>query len=326
MGLITRRQTLRGIGALGIGALAAGCSSSDGVDAATPTAPPRTSTPLPSFSPTRTAAAPTSTAGGATVTATQTPRATTPSTPTSAAPTSTPTQPAIATDTPAPSPTAAAPTATSTGEVAPTEALTPTATETVGAPSCILSPEQTQGPYFLDLDLLRRDIREDRNGLQMRLVIQLVDVDTGCSAIRDALIDVWHADASGVYSGFAGQLGGVDTRGKTFLRGTQVTDAAGKVEFTSIYPGWYPGRALHVHLKAYLDSATLLTSQLYFPEDATALVYSQAPYSFRGLPDTSNEEDGLIGSGGVESLSDVIVAVAEESGGYVASIVIGVSR
>jgi protocatechuate 3,4-dioxygenase beta subunit len=187
--------------------------------------------------------------------------------------------------------------------------------------SCVLTPQQILGPFFLDLGLARTDIREDRTGARLRLALQLVEAD-GCAPIRDAVVNVWHADALGVYSGFAGQPGGVDTTGQTFLRGFQMTDAAGRVELTTIYPGWYTGRTVHIHVRIHLDATTVLVSQLYFPESVTDAVHAQPPYSTHGPRDTTNATDGIAGNG----LDDLLLDVVEEDGGYAGSIVLGVSN
>jgi protocatechuate 3,4-dioxygenase beta subunit len=106
-------------------------------------------------------------------------------------------------------------------------------------------------------------------------------------------VDIWHCDADGIYSGFTGQLGGLDTTGQQFLRGAQITNAEGLAVFRSIYPGWYPGRTTHIHFKVRPTPSTEATSQLYFPEDVNALVYAGAPYDVRGQKDTSNEADAI---------------------------------
>ena len=103
-----------------------------------------------------------------------------------------------------------------------------------------LSPEQTEGPYHIDLDEVRGDITEDREGAPLRLRIEVLDADL-CAPLQDAAVEVWHADAAGAYSGVG------SFAGETFLRGTRMTGADGVAEFRTIYPGWYPGRAVHVH-------------------------------------------------------------------------------
>lgn len=188
-----------------------------------------------------------------------------------------------------------------------------------GPATCTLYPEQMEGPFFLDLDLLRSDITEGRPGAPLTLALQVVTAGA-CLAIGNAVVDVWHCDAGGIYSGFAGQLGGVVTRGERFLRGSQVTDAQGRVTFRTIYPGWYPGRTTHVHFKVHLGSTREATSQLYFPEEVTAAVYRTAPYAARGPKDTSNARDGL-----ARSARPPPATVTRDASGYRASLVIGVA-
>src|SRR5205085_10558214 len=126
--------------------------------------------------------------------------------------------------------------------------------------ACVLTPEVTEGPYYLDLNKVRSDITEGKGGAPLDLKLTVVDA-TGCTPIKDAAIDVWHCDAGGVYSGFsqasAGGPGGSQstTDNQTFLRGTQVTDASGLAEFQTIYPGWYRGRAVHIHMKVHVGGS-----------------------------------------------------------------------
>jgi protocatechuate 3,4-dioxygenase beta subunit len=152
------------------------------------------------------------------------------------------------------------------------------------APSCVLTPEQTEGPFYFDVDKIRGDIREDTDGTELRLAIRVRDAQE-CEPIRNAVVDIWHCDALGSYSGFTEQ--------GTFLRGAQVTNAEGIVEFTTVYPGWYMGRTVHIHAKVHIDNTTALTTQLYFDEDVTAAVYEQEPYSSRTGRDTFNDDDGI---------------------------------
>lgn len=287
---LSRRQALQQLGVLGAGAVAAACGNghSGSTPAATPT---RTLTPT---------SAPTSV-----------PSATTMPTRTS---TRLPSPTATATSEPTELPTS---TASPTPEI-PTPSATPTATVTPEQMSCVLTPQQTLGPFFIDVGLVRSDVREDRAGTPLRLALQLVDAD-GCAPIRDAVVNIWHADAAGAYSGFAGQPGGIDTRGETFLRGYQVTDANGRVEFTTIYPGWYTGRTVHIHVRIHLDSTTVLVSQLYFPDALTAAVHATSPYDTRGQADTTNATDAIARNG----LDDLLLDIVEESGGYAGSIVLG---
>jgi protocatechuate 3,4-dioxygenase beta subunit len=187
------------------------------------------------------------------------------------------------------------------------------------AAACTLYPQQTEGPYYLDRDLLRRDITGGRPGLPLGLDLRIVSAAT-CAALADVAVDVWHCDAGGVYSGYPGQLGGADTRGETFLRGTQVSGADGRVRFDTVYPGWYPGRTTHVHFKVHVG-AREATSQLYFPEEVTAAVYAKPPYAARRQKDTSNAADGVTRSGGLPPLA----APRAHGSGYVATVTIAVA-
>jgi protocatechuate 3,4-dioxygenase beta subunit len=147
--------------------------------------------------------------------------------------------------------------------------------------SCALTPEMTEGPYYVDADAVRRDIRAGRDGTTLRLAIRVRDSD--CEPLADALVDIWHCDAAGAYS----------TEADPFLRGTQVTDRDGVVEFTTIYPGWYRGRTVHIHAKVHLDASTVLTTQLFFDDDVTAAVFEREPYSSNPGRDQFNDSDGL---------------------------------
>ena len=169
------------------------------------------------------------------------------------------------------------------------------------AASCAVTPQQTEGPYYFDADKIRRDIREDREGTPLRLALRVRDAGS-CEPLRDAVVDIWHADAGGAYSGFDGGGGGGGGPGgggggaqtaSRYLRGAQVTNGEGVVEFTTIYPGWYPGRTVHIHVKVHLDAQTVLTTQLYFEDALSDRVYAAQPYAARGRRDQGNESDGI---------------------------------
>ncbi|PNY82263.1 intradiol ring-cleavage dioxygenase [Deinococcus koreensis] len=177
-----------------------------------------------------------------------------------------------------------------------------------GLPGCVVRPALSEGPYFVESEPRRSDIRGDsKTGtrsagvpLTLDFVVSRVAVG-GCTPREGVLIDVWHCDALGVYSGVQGNTG-------DFLRGAQVTDAAGRARFTTIYPGWYPGRAVHIHFKLRtLDASGQatgeFTSQLFFPESVNAAVFAQAPYRQKGpVADTPNARDGLYRNGGNQLL------------------------
>lgn len=190
------------------------------------------------------------------------------------------------------------------------------------APACTLYPEQTEGPFYLDAKLLRRDITEGRSGTPLRLELRVVSA-TSCAALTGVAVDVWHCDAAGLYSGYRGQLGGVNSSGATFLRGTQVTDDEGRVVFATVFPGWYPGRTTHVHFKVHATATAEATSQIYFPEQVTSAVYESPPYRARGPKDTSNAADHIARTSRPEA--PLATVTGDAARGLVATVIVGVA-
>ncbi|CAN0587587.1 unnamed protein product, partial [Ectocarpus sp. 12 AP-2014] len=161
--------------------------------------------------------------------------------------------------------------------------------------ACIQLADVAEGPYYIDPDMVRPDIAGDRPGVPLEMKLQVVDTD--CRPLAGARVDVWHCDARGVYSEVPGPatVGQDDTRGDSFLRGTQGTDDRGIATFSTIYPGWYPGRTPHIHYKVFLDEFTVLTSQIFFPDALSDYLYkSVAPYNERAdTRDTINASDQI---------------------------------
>lgn len=198
----------------------------------------------------------------------------------------------------------------------------------VSSRSCLVTPEQTEGPYFSDFRLHRSDIRSDptdraiKPGVPLLLTLRVQTVDGGkCAPLPGAIVDVWHCDAEGIYSDV--QDSRVDTRGKKFLRGYQVTDANGFVRFNTIYPGAYPGRAVHVHFKVrskpYEARGSEFTSQLYFPDSISERVYANPSYGKEGAGFLKNGSDGLFRRGGQALMLDVV----SNQGGYAGTFEVG---
>lgn len=191
-----------------------------------------------------------------------------------------------------------------------TRAATATTLATVAAPSCIVRPTLTEGPYFVDEKLNRTDIRPDpstgaaKSGVPLVLTFRLARLSGGnCTALSGATVDVWHCDAGGLYSDVSAN----GTVGQKFLRGYQMSDANGLATFTTIFPGWYQGRAVHIHFKVRSGSSAF-TSQLFFDPALTTQVFSQTPYSGRGTPDTPNSRDGIYQQSGGQLLLDLTPA------------------
>jgi protocatechuate 3,4-dioxygenase beta subunit len=183
-----------------------------------------------------------------------------------------------------------------------------------GAISCVLTPEMTEGPYYVSGEKVRRNITEGRPGVPLELALTVVDAST-CKPIKGASVDIWHCDAFGVYSGVQGNTG-------TFMRGVQRTDAKGLARFTTVYPGWYRGRAVHIHVKVHIGGNVVHTGQFFFNDAVTDAAYTQAPYSTRGARDVRDSNDSIYRNGGSRSL----LAMKKSGTGYVGSITMGVHR
>ena len=185
-------------------------------------------------------------------------------------------------------------------------------------PVCTLTPEQIEGPFYLDQARIREAISEGKPGVPLQLILRVLD-SASCAPIPKAAVDVWQCDALGIYSGYEGaaiaprHVEPVDD--KTFLRGTQLTDGTGGARFRTIYPGWYQGRTPHVHLKLRVG-AKAATTQLYFPDEVTNAVYARAPYDRHPNRDTTNATDRFLGPIADKSL--VMWTMARDGDGYVA--------
>ena len=191
-----------------------------------------------------------------------------------------------------------------------------------GVDVCAIIPEVTEGPYYFDPAMERVDITEGRPGIPMRVRLQVVDAS--CVAMPGARVDIWHCDATGVYSGYAGQGddGSVDTSGETFMRGTQFADANGIVEFESVYPSWYRGRTTHVHFKVFLDETNILTGQIFFPDALSEYIYlNVAPYNDRASQrDTLNANDSIA----TQSTRAAFAFIKELDEEYLVAMIVGV--
>ncbi|HEX9795588.1 MAG TPA: intradiol ring-cleavage dioxygenase [Anaerolineales bacterium] len=210
----------------------------------------------------------------------------------------------------------------------------PTATPGISnldVPSCVVRPALTEGPYFVDERLNRSDIRtepstgEVRPGAPLALTFRVSQLaDGACTPLAGAMVDVWHCDALGVYSDVKDP--GFDTTGLMFLRGYQQTDSEGSADFTTIYPGWYPGRAVHIHFKIRNDlspdSRQEFISQLFFEEAMTDIVHAQQPYAAKGVRTLRNDGDRIFQQGG----DQLLLAVEPDQGGYRATFDIGLAR
>lgn len=197
-------------------------------------------------------------------------------------------------------------------------------TPTTGAAAvadCVLMPEMTEGPYYLTGEPERRDVTEGTPGDPLQLRLTVVDV-ASCRPIPGAVVEIWHADAQGAYSGF-----GAGASSRTFLRGSQPTGADGVAVFDTVYPGWYPGRTVHIHVKVRPDrsSRTVHTGQLFFDDTDTDAVMTHGAYARSGSR-TRNAQDGIYRGGGAQSTLTITSTGTGDGTRHVGTIALGIAN
>jgi len=205
------------------------------------------------------------------------------------------------------------------GTTAPTATSAPVGTNAL--PTCVVRPELTEGPYYVDEELNRSDVRSDpgsgvvRQGALLALTFSLSQIaNASCTPLAGARVEIWHCDAEGVYSDVSDP--GFNTQGQKFLRGYQVTDANGLARFITIYPGWYRGRTVHIHFKVHPSATQVFTSQLFFDDELSDQVFTQAPYAGRGQRNTLNGNDRIFNE-------QLLLNVTPADEGYAAAFDIG---
>ena len=207
--------------------------------------------------------------------------------------------------------TPTSPTATSS-----TASTTTTTATTSATGTCAVSPTETVGPYPSLSQFVRSDIREDRPGLPLNLTITVVNANSACAPVAGASVEIWQCDVAGEYSQYG------HSRQQTFLRGIQTTNANGQVTFLTVYPGWYQGRATHIHVEVTANGRSAKVTQIAFPEDVNAEVYRSGAYASRGLNPTSNSRDGIF----ADSLSQEMATISgNTTSGYNATFQVGIS-
>lgn len=205
--------------------------------------------------------------------------------------------------------TGASPTATSSAAAAATGATSTNST-------CAVTPTETVGPYPSLADFVRSDIRESKPGTPLVLTIKVVNVNAACAAVSNASVEIWQCDAAGNYSSYGSQTG------QTYLRGIQVTNGNGEVTFTTIYPGWYQGRATHIHAEVTIGGRSIKVTQIAFPESVNDMVHATGVYASRGSNPTTNLRDGIF----ADSLSaELVTPTGSPAAGYNANFQIGIS-
>jgi len=194
-------------------------------------------------------------------------------------------------------------------------ASTTTTTGSTNA-ACAVTPSETAGPYPSLVDLYRSDIRDGKTGTLLTLTVKVVNVNAGCAGVANADVEVWHCDSAGNYSEYGTQTT------QNYLRGIQPTNSSGEVTFTTIYPGWYQGRATHIHLEVKTNGVSRKITQIAFPESINTTVYQSGVYASRGSNPTSNLSDGIF----ADSLSSELVTPSgDPTSGYAASCQVAIS-
>jgi protocatechuate 3,4-dioxygenase beta subunit len=195
---------------------------------------------------------------------------------------------------------------------------TSTSTTTPGSTNaaCAVTPTETAGPYPSLTDIFRSDIRDGKTGTLLTLTVKVVNVTAACAAVANANVEVWHCDSAGTYSEYGTQTA------QTYLRGIQTTNSNGEVTFTTIYPGWYQGRATHIHLEITINGVSRKVTQIAFPESVNNTVYRSGVYAPRGSNPTSNLSDGIF----ADSLSaELVTPSGDAANSYAASCQVGIS-
>jgi protocatechuate 3,4-dioxygenase beta subunit len=199
----------------------------------------------------------------------------------------------------------------------PTSPSSTTSTNTTSTnATCALTPTETTGPFPSLADLFRSDIREGKSGTLLALTIRVVNAVSGCAAVPNANVEIWHVDAAGDYSQYGTQTT------QTFLRGIQATNNNGEVTFTTIYPGWYQGRATHIHVEVTMGGRSVKVTQIAFPETINNTVHTSGVYASRGSNPMSNLVDGIFS----DSLSsEIVTPTGSVNGGYAATFQVAIS-
>ncbi|MFJ3664881.1 intradiol ring-cleavage dioxygenase [Streptomyces sp. NPDC090106] len=211
------------------------------------------------------------------------------------------------------------------------------ATPVAAAAVCTLTKEMTEGPYYLDGQYVRADITEGKTGFPLKLALTVVDDDT-CAVIPNALVEIWHSDVLGEYSGYVGNNGHSEPDSGTFLRGGVLTDSSGVANITTVYPGWYRGRCVHIHVKVHVNvtltsdgsftgGTELHTGQLFFDETITTRVAAVSPYTTNTVTRTTLAQDSIYDDAGASSGLLTLTAIGSSpSAGYTGTLTLGVER
>lgn len=182
--------------------------------------------------------------------------------------------------------------------------------------ACALYPAQTIGPCYSSPVMAREDISDGMTGLPLRL--SFLVVDNSCHPVPNAEVDIWHTGSNGVYSAYASGICNpdrIDVASQRYCRGKRNTDDTGRVDFSTVFPGWYTGRTIHIHFTVRVGNTEYITSQLYFPDELCDEIMTQTDYAGRGQRDTKNAGDSVLGRSNLSSLDPVMMESTKRADG-----------
>ena len=205
---------------------------------------------------------------------------------------------------------------------------------TSGSGSCIVTAEEVEGPYpyvggEITNPLQRVDVTSGQTGLPLSLEFTVVNANSSCAVVSGARVDIWHCNKDGYYSGYGAQTGGsLGTKsylGETWLRGYQLTDTNGKAKFTTIYPGWYEGRATHIHIEVFVNNVLKKTGQITFAETVSDAVHLSSLYVAHGINTMRNASDGIFNNSATDLANETVALSGNTTSGYAGSYTIGLA-
>ncbi|HTH82917.1 MAG TPA: hypothetical protein VL490_08270 [Mucilaginibacter sp.] len=199
--------------------------------------------------------------------------------------------------------------------------------------SCVVAPTEEEGPFpyaggEANNPLARVDVTEGQTGVPLSLTIIVVNTNSNCNVVSGVRVDMWQCNKDGYYSGYSNQPGVLGTQsyvGKTWLRGYQTTDSNGQLKFTTIYPGWYSGRATHVHFEVFINGVLKKTTQMAFPESISDVVQISSLYAAHGINTTRNAKDSVFGNSTTDLANETISLMGSVSAGYSGTFTIGLA-
>lgn len=201
------------------------------------------------------------------------------------------------------------------------------------ANGCIETATEVEGPYpypggEITNPLQRTDITEGQTGVPLLLTFKIVNANNNCTVVENARVDIWYCNKDGYYSGYGKQTGGTlgtqNYVGQTWLRGYQMTDADGQVQFSGIYPGWYMGRATHIHFEVFVNGVLKKTGQIAFNESVSDIVHVSALYAAHGINTMRNSSDGIFNNSSTDLANETVTPTGDVASGYTATYTVGI--